>query len=81
MVEVNPLAELADGRVVAASGVVNLDEQALFRHPDLKKKVSDEEGNGWRPLTLLEREMRKIDIINSQPGTIRFGEMDGDIGL
>ena len=36
MVEVNPLAELADGRVVAASGVVNLDEQALFRHPDLE---------------------------------------------
>ncbi len=81
MVEVNPLAELADGRVVAASGVVNLDEQALFRHPELKKKVSDEEGNGWRPLTLLEKEMREIDAINSQPGTIRFGEMDGDIGF
>ncbi len=81
MVEVNPLAELSDGRLMAGSGVVNLDEQALHRHPDLEKLVREEEGNGWRPLTPLEREMREIDAIDPHSGAIRFGEMEGDIAF
>ncbi len=81
MMEVNPLAELADGRVVAAAGVVQLDAQALFRHPDLAAQLGDEAGNGWRPLTPLERRMREIDAIDPHVGAIRFSELDGDIGF
>ncbi len=81
MVEVNPLAELADGRVVAAAGVAQIDEQALFRHPDLAAMLGEEGGNGWRPLTPLERRMRAIDAIDPHVGAIRFSELDGDIGF
>ncbi|MEE9275455.1 MAG: ATP-grasp domain-containing protein [bacterium] len=81
MVEINPLAEVEGGRILAASGVVNLDEQALFRHPGLAERASAAEGNGWRPLTPLEEEMREIDAIDPHVGAIRFAEMDGDIGF
>ena len=81
MIEVNPLAELADGRVVAAAGVVQLDAQALFRHPELEAKLGVEGGNGWRPFTELEMRMREIDAIDPHVGAIRFSEMDGDIGF
>lgn len=36
LVEVNPLALLGDGRVVAADAKMNFDENALFRHPDVE---------------------------------------------
>ena len=81
MIEVNPLAELADGRVAAAAGVVQLDAQALFRHPDLAAKLGVEGGNGWRPFTELEMRMREIDAIDPHVGAIRFSELDGDIGF
>ncbi|MEE9257358.1 MAG: ATP-grasp domain-containing protein [bacterium] len=80
-VEVNPLAELSDGRVTSGSGVVVLDEQALFRHPDLAEKFGEEQGNGWRPLTGLELEVREIDAINPHASAIRFNELDGDIAF
>jgi succinyl-CoA synthetase beta subunit len=35
LVEVNPLAVLADGRVVPLDSKVTIDDNALFRHPDL----------------------------------------------
>ena len=81
MIEMNPLAELADGRVVAAAGVVQLDAQALFRHPELEAKLGVEGGNGWRPFTDLEMRMREIDAIDPHVGAIRFSELDGDIGF
>ncbi|KUJ66971.1 succinyl-CoA synthetase subunit beta [Streptomyces albus subsp. albus] len=34
LVEVNPLAKVADGRVIALDGKVSLDANAEFRHPD-----------------------------------------------
>jgi succinyl-CoA synthetase beta subunit len=35
LVEINPMARLEDGRVVALDAKVNLDDNALFRHADL----------------------------------------------
>jgi succinyl-CoA synthetase beta subunit len=35
LVEINPMALLEDGRVVALDAKVTLDDNALFRHPDL----------------------------------------------
>ena len=81
MIEVNPLVELTDGRVLAAAGVVQLDAQALFRHPELEAKLGVEGGNGWRPFTELEMRMLEIDAIDPHVGAIRFSELDGDIGF
>jgi succinyl-CoA synthetase beta subunit len=79
--EINPLALTADGEAVAPSGVILLDDQAAFRHPELESVLDPGLTNGWRPLTPLERRMREIDA--SDPGSsIRFNEFeDGDIAL
>ncbi|OGL61029.1 MAG: hypothetical protein A3J27_02510 [Candidatus Tectomicrobia bacterium RIFCSPLOWO2_12_FULL_69_37] len=79
--EVNPLAELADGRMVAASCALEVDDQALFRHPDLEARLGEEQGNGWRPLTPLEKTLRAIDALDPHVGAIRFSELEGDIGF
>jgi succinyl-CoA synthetase beta subunit len=36
LVEINPLVQLEDGRVVALDAKVTIDDNALFRHPDLE---------------------------------------------
>jgi succinyl-CoA synthetase beta subunit len=79
--EVNPLALTADGQVIAPSGVILLDDQAAFRHPELESVIDPGLTNGWRPLTPLERRMREIDA--TDPGSsIRFNEFeDGDIAF
>ena len=79
--EVNPLALTADDEVVAPSGVILLDDQAAFRHPELESVTDPGLTNGWRPLTPLERRMREIDA--TDPGSsIRFNEFeDGDIAF
>ncbi|MFQ5894841.1 MAG: ATP-grasp domain-containing protein [Nitrospinota bacterium] len=81
LAEVNPLVRDARGRLVAGSAVVNLDEQALFRHRELAPLAGEEEGNGFRPLTPLERQMREIDALDPHVGAIRFSELEGDIGF
>ena len=81
MVEINPLVVLQNGKIVAASGVVTLDEQALFRQTQLQKFLDNEEGNGWRPLTDLETKMKKIDEIDPDVASIRFSELQGEIGF
>ncbi|HEY3281662.1 MAG TPA: ADP-forming succinate--CoA ligase subunit beta [Armatimonadota bacterium] len=37
LAEINPLATLPDGSLLAADAKVNLDENALFRHPELSE--------------------------------------------
>lgn len=37
LAEINPLVSLEDGRVLALDGKVNFDDNALFRHPDIKE--------------------------------------------
>jgi len=81
LAEVNPLAVLGDGRMVAASCAFEVDDQALFRHPELEALLGEEQGNGWRPLTSLEKEVREIDAIDPHVGAIRFSEMEGDVGF
>jgi succinyl-CoA synthetase beta subunit len=37
MVEINPLVETADGRILALDAKVSFDDNALYRHPDIKE--------------------------------------------
>jgi len=37
MIEINPLIQTADGRILALDAKVGLDDNALYRHPDLKE--------------------------------------------
>ncbi len=82
LVEINPLAVTTTGEVMPAAAVIHVDDQALFRHPDLSDRLGDEEGTGFRPFTALERRIREIDRADPHNGAIRFLEFpDGDIAF
>ncbi|WP_254837903.1 ADP-forming succinate--CoA ligase subunit beta [Natronomonas marina] len=44
-IEVNPLMVTRDGDVVAADAVMNIDDDALFRHPDLAEMEEEAAGD------------------------------------
>ena len=44
-IEVNPLMITTDDEVVAADAVMNIDDDALFRHPDLEEMEEEAAGN------------------------------------
>ena len=80
-VEVNPLVITGDERAVAPSAVIVVDDQALFRHPELHGIADPNLTNGWRPLTPLEKRMREIDATDAG-SAIRFNEFpDGAIAF
>ena len=66
LVEINPLIITGDGRVVALDAKINLDDDSLFRHPDLKeyRDASQED----------ELEARAADL------DIAYVNLDGDVG-
>jgi len=63
--EINPLVKTSDGDLIAADAKINIDEEALWRHPEIRKE--DEF------LSDLEREARRDNL--------GYVEMDGDIGV
>lgn len=82
LVEMNPLAVTAGGDLLPAAVVIDLDDQALFRHPELVARLTEEEGTGFRPFTPLERRIREIDRTDPHTGQIRFLEFpEGDIAF
>lgn len=67
LVEINPLAVLEDGRVVAVDAKLTLDDNALFRHKDLEAlRDKDEED----PLEILAQDL----------GVSNFIKLEGNIG-
>ncbi len=67
--EINPLAVIAGGEVIALDGKLEVDENAEFRHQDLEKYRSDEEGSG----DALEIEAKKRGLT--------YVHLDGDVGI
>ena len=66
LVEINPLAVTADGRVVAVDAKLSVDDNALYRHADLEAlRDKDEED----PLEVMAQEM----------GVSNFIKLDGNI--
>lgn len=67
LVEINPLAVTADGRVVAVDAKLTIDDNAMYRHKDLAElRDKDEED----PLEVMAQEM----------GVSNFIKLDGNIG-
>src|ERR1700736_6471978 len=67
--EINPLAVLRDGEVIALDGKLEVDENAEFRQRELEKYRADEEGSG----DALEMEARRRGLT--------YVHLDGDIGI
>lgn len=67
LVEVNPLALLADGRVVPLDAKVTIDDNALFRHPDLAEYQKD--------FTLDPTEAK------AKEHGLQYVKLDGEVGI
>jgi len=69
LAEMNPIVEGEDGKFIAADGRIIIDDNALFRHPEYKKKQLQEQ----RDLTSQEFNALKSDL--------DYVNLDGDIGV
>lgn len=72
LVEINPLALLEDGTSIALDARMSVDEDSLFRHPELERfnlKDRHEEGE------MTEREKSARDL------KIPYLDLDGNIGM
>jgi succinyl-CoA synthetase beta subunit len=67
LVEVNPLALLADGRVVALDSKVTIDDNALWRHPELESL------RATFPIDPVEARAREADL--------QYVKLDGEVGI
>ncbi|MFZ8782860.1 MAG: ADP-forming succinate--CoA ligase subunit beta [Desulfurococcaceae archaeon] len=66
LVEFNPLALTCDNRLVALDAKVIIDDNSLYRHPDLQKLYG-------RDLTEYEKRAKELGF--------NYVELDGDIGV
>ena len=66
LAEINPLVVTSDGRVLAADAKLGIDDDALFRHPEIVELRDPEQEDA------LEAQAREFDI--------SFVKLDGDIG-
>jgi succinyl-CoA synthetase beta subunit len=69
LIEMNPLAETVDGKFVAADARIIIDDNALFRHQEYKKRLLE----GESELTPEEIEAIKNDLA--------YVKLDGNIGV
>jgi len=69
LIEMNPIVETADGKFIAADARIIIDDNALFRHPEYKKRLLE----GESELTLQELEAMKNDLA--------YVKLDGNIGV
>jgi succinyl-CoA synthetase beta subunit len=67
LVEVNPLVQTPDGRVLALDGKVTLDGNAAFRHPDHEALIDTE---GTDPIELRAGEL-----------DLNYVKLDGAVGI
>jgi succinyl-CoA synthetase beta subunit len=67
LVEINPLAVLKDGRLVAADAKFNADDNAIFRQPELEKM---EEGASDDPIEQA-----------AKAKNLAYVRLDGDVGI
>lgn len=82
LLEVNPIAITPEERVVVASCVLEVDDDALFRHPELEGKVVRGLDRLWRPLTEREQLVVQADLDEPSKGDVRYAEFEGgDIGF
>jgi succinyl-CoA synthetase beta subunit len=69
LIEMNPIVETTDGKFIAADARIIIDDNALFRHPEYKKRLLE----GESEFTLQELEAMKNDLA--------YVKLDGNIGV
>ena len=69
LIEMNPVVETVDGKFVAADARIIVDDNALFRHQEYKKRLLE----GESELSPQELEAMKNDLA--------YVKLDGDVGV
>ncbi len=77
LLEVNPIVVTEREEVAAAACVLDLDADALFRHPESEELLDADAASGWRPPTPIEAKVAEIDARIPPVGTTRFREVEG----
>jgi succinyl-CoA synthetase beta subunit len=80
ILEVNPLAVTRDGALSLVGTMMEIDDNALFRHPAWRELGPEEAGRGGRATSPRERAVIEADR-KFAGGAIRYTEVPGDIGL
>ena len=68
LVEINPLALLPDGRLVAMDAKINFDDNALFRHPEIREMRDPSQED-------------PLEVEAKSKGIENYVRLDGDIGI
>jgi succinyl-CoA synthetase beta subunit len=80
VLEINPLAIRPDGACVAIGTLMDIDDEALFRQPELSDWVEYGSSRLGRQPTPLERKLLDLNA-RSKSGSLRFMEFPGgDLG-
>lgn len=80
MLEVNPIAVTRAGTLSLVGTMMEIDANALFRHPDWQDLGLEDAGPGGRALNERERAVAAADR-KFQGGAIRYTEVPGEIAL
>jgi succinyl-CoA synthetase beta subunit/citryl-CoA synthetase large subunit len=80
--EINPLALTASGQLIALDCHLDIDDDALFRHPDIAAIAKDESRiEAAKTQTEFERQAALIDGVDHRGVAGRVIEFDGNLGL
>lgn len=66
LMEINPLVQTPDGKLVAVDAKILIDDNALFRHPDLEK--------------LRDKDYENPEELEAKEEDLSFVKLDGSIG-
>jgi succinyl-CoA synthetase beta subunit len=80
MLEANPIAVTGDGALSVVGTMMEIDDNALFRHPAWQDLGLEDAGPGGRPFNERERAVIAADR-KFAGGAIRYTELPGDIAL
>lgn len=81
LLEINPLAILDNGDICAVGTLMNMDDEALSRHPELSEVIQYGQDRSLGVLTELEKQVLKTAMKYQGTGAVRFTELDGDIAF
>jgi succinyl-CoA synthetase beta subunit len=80
MLEANPIAVTGDGALSVVGTMMEIDDNALFRHPEWQDLGLEDAGPGGRAFNERERAVIAADR-KFAGGAIRYTELPGDIAL
>jgi succinyl-CoA synthetase beta subunit/citryl-CoA synthetase large subunit len=77
LLEINPLVITDNGDVCAVGALLNVDDDALYRHPELEGMAQFGEDRSLANLTERERKVLEADRAYPGSGAVRYTEFDG----